>query len=223
MSIELIDFQGDPNVGLFIVSTDKFALVPAGITENTKKTLESALKVPILEFNFDTRIIGALISANDNGIIASHLIHDNILDEMKERLPGISIEKIKTGHYAMGNLIAGTNQQTLVAPIIDRKDRQVIKDIFDTELITTKVSGSDLVGSLLKITNIGGVISPIVDDDEEIENIQSMLKIELEASTVNRGFQFPSGGVEANSFGAILGNLTTGIESIAITRGLFPN
>ncbi len=99
----------------------------------------------------------------------------------------------------------------------------MIKDVLDTELIATRLSGSDLIGSLLKITKQGGVISPIVDDEAEVDNLVSMLNLELESSTVNRGFQFPSGGIEANSFGAVLGNLTTGIESIAITRGLFPN
>jgi translation initiation factor 6 len=223
MSIELLDFHGDPNIGLFLVSTDKFTLVSAEITNNTKKTLESVLKVPVIKINFDTKIIGALITANNNGIIASHLIHDNTIDEIKEQLSDINIEKIRSGYFAMGNLIAGTNRQTLVSPIIDRKERLMIKDVLDTELITTRLAGSDLVGSLLKITNEGGVISPIVDDEEEIDNLNSMLKLELESSTVNRGFQFPSGGVEANSSGAILGNLTTGIESIAISRGLFPN
>ncbi|OLS19517.1 MAG: Translation initiation factor 6 [Candidatus Heimdallarchaeota archaeon LC_3] len=223
MSIELIDFQGDPNIGLFLVSTNKFILVPADITNNLKRTLEATFKVPLIEIVFDTKIIGALISANDNGIVVSHLIHDNVIEEIKNKLPDIKIGKIKTGYFAMGNLIAGTNKQTLISPLIESDERKMIRDVLDTELIATRLSGSDLIGSLLKITTHGGVISPIVDDESEIENLISIFNLELESSTVNRGFQFPSGGIEANSFGAVLGNLTTGIESIAITRGLFPN
>ena len=207
MSIELIDFQGDPNIGLFLVSTDKFVLVPADITNNLKKTLETTFKVPVFEIIFDTKIIGALVSANDNGIIFSHLIHDNVIEEIKNKLPDVNIGKIKTGYFAMGNLIAGTNKQTLISPLIGSDERKMIRDVLGTELIATRLSGSDLVGSLLKVSALGGVISPIVDDEAEIENLNSILNLELESSTVNRGFQFPSGGIEANSFGAVLGNL----------------
>ncbi len=124
MSIELIDFQGDPNIGLFLVSTDKFTLVPADITKNLKTTLETTLKVPLIEIIFDTKIIGALISANDNGIVVSHLIHDNIIEELKSKLPDINIGKIKTGYFAMGNLIAGTNKQTLISPLIESEEKK---------------------------------------------------------------------------------------------------
>lgn len=225
-NIELTQIHGDPNIGMFMVATEHFALVTTGTTSSFIKIAERVLNVPVYEIEVDTRIIGALIAANENGIILSYLFPDSVVEDLKhqfkESLPDLKIGKISSGYFAVGNLMVSNNNQSLISPLLSHDERVMISDILGTEISTIRIAGSDLVGSLLKITKIGGVISPIVDNEEEIENIQSLLNIELETSTVNRGFQFPAGGFVANSTGAILGNLTTGIETIAITRGLFP-
>ena len=224
--IELTQIHGDRNIGMFMVATERYALVTCGTTPSFIKIAVRVLNVPVYEIEVDTRIIGALIAANENGIILSYLFADSLLEDLQqqftETLPDLKIGKISSGYFAVGNLMVSSNKQSLVSPLLSHEERTMISDVLGTEISTIRIAGSDLVGSLLKITKTGGIISPIVDNEDEIENIQSLLNIQIESSTVNRGFQFPAGGFVANSYGAIIGNLTTGIETIAITRGLFP-
>lgn len=226
MSVEIVNLYGDPNIGLFMVATDSYVIVSDGITEKFRKLLARILKVDVITVSSDTKLLGALISANDNGLVASHIIQDTTLEEIKKQLPDLNIGKIRTGYFAMGNLMVTNNDKTLISPIVNTTERKMVGDILGTEITTLRLAESDLIGSLLKITKLGGVISPIVENspsgESEMEYIEDLLKVTIEPTTVNRGSQFPAGGIIANSQGVLIGNLTTGLETIAITKGLFP-
>ncbi|HKZ41031.1 MAG TPA: translation initiation factor IF-6 [Candidatus Hodarchaeales archaeon] len=226
MSLELVSIQGGPNIGLWMIATDNYAFLPDGLTGSFYKIAERVLHVPLIEITTDSRILGALVCANDNGVVVSHIISDSSLQNFREKFPNLRIERVEAGYFAMGNIMITNNRKTLVSPIIGKTEQKSIADALDTETLVTRVAESDLIGSLIRITERGGVISPIAQDEDEINDLSKILFSapgKLETSTVNRGFQFPAGGIIANSKGALLGNLSTGIEIIKISEALFPD
>lgn len=224
MAIELVEFEGNVNIGLYSVSTNKFSIVSNQIPKNFSQTLERVLKVPIHSFLIDPSIIGALISLNNKGILLSSLISIDIEMKMKEFFPGLTIERLDFDYFALGNLIVTTDKKTLISPLLKGKYKGIIEDTLETEVISTKLNDSDLIGSMITTNSLGAVISPLVSNETEIEFVQDFLDVEkLEISTVNRGAHFPSSGILCNQNGALLGKFSTGIETIAISNALFPS
>jgi translation initiation factor 6 len=94
----------------------------------------------------------------------------------------------------------------------------------DTEVISLKLNNSDLIGSLAITNSLGAIASPLVENRDELDNIMDLLSIQkIDVSTVNRGAHFPSSGILCNPKGALIGQNSTGIETIAISNALFPN
>ncbi|MHA2364922.1 MAG: hypothetical protein ACXAC7_13280 [Candidatus Hodarchaeales archaeon] len=224
MAIDLTSLENNINIGLYALATDDFILIPDNLPKKFILSINRTLKAPVFEINFEPRIIGALAVANKSGIIFSPLVSEEVCQEVKTILPDVNTLRVDFDYFALGNLILTTDLQTLVSPLISNKTQNEISDILNTEIATIRLNESDLIGSLVCNNNQGAVISPLVDNIAEVENVSDLLALESkETSTVNRGSQFPSGGIITNKFGAILGELSTGIETIAITNGLFPS
>ena len=81
-----------------------------------------------------------------------------------------------------------------------------------------------MIGSLVITNSIGAIASPLITNEDELDNLLEYLSLKkIDNSTVNRGAIFPSSGILCNTKGALLGENSTGIETIAITNALFPN
>ena len=222
MSVELVEFEGNANIGLYSVLTDRFAIIPDSLPIKFTKTIERVLKVETFSFTVDPSVIGALIVANEKGIILSSIVSDDVLESMKQEFPELEIQRFEFDYLALGNLIVTTNKKTLISPLIPVNQRTIIENTFDTEVIVTKLDNSNLVGSLIVTNSLGAVISPIAEND--IQDVQDNLGIDtIEISTVNKGARFPSTGILCNANGALLGKFSTGLETIAITSALFPS
>ncbi|MFV2015390.1 MAG: hypothetical protein ACC656_08190 [Candidatus Heimdallarchaeota archaeon] len=222
MSIELVEFEGNSNIGLYSVSTDNFAIIPDSMPVKFANAIERVLKVKTFSFTMDPSVIGALIVVNRNGILLSSILSLDVEIAMKEQFPELIIQRFDFNYFAFGNLIVSTDKITLISPMIPEKQRLIIENTFDTEIIITQLNNSDLVGSMIVTNSLGAVISPLVEN--EIQDIYDYLGVEkIEVSTVNKGAHFPSSGIICNSKGALLGKFSTGLETIAITNALFPS
>ena len=71
MSIEKSEINGNPNVGLYAVSTKNFTLIPDTLPKKFQSILEQTLKVPLVKMQSETTFIGALTVANQTGIVVS--------------------------------------------------------------------------------------------------------------------------------------------------------
>ena len=223
MSIEKSEINGNPNVGLYAVTTKNFTLIPENLPQKFLSILEQTLKVPIVKIFSETTFIGALAVANQTGIVLSPLISESSIEQIRHALPEINVLRIEFDYFAFGNLAVTTESQTLLSPIIPKSTRQEIADTLGTEILTIRLQDSDLLGSLVRTNNKGAVVSPIVENEAEIKNISELLHLKMiQTSTVNRGSHFPAGGIITNDKGAILGINCTGLETIAISNALFP-
>ena len=164
------------------------------------------------------RVLGVLVAANSNGIVISSVINPENINIPKES--DIRTAHVKSQFFAFGNLVLSNDKAAFVSPVIDKQTRKIIEETLDVEIISRKIAGSDLVGSLAVSTNHGVLISPLASDDE-IEGIKQDLQVEIgNIGTINLGQPFVSAGILANSMGCIVGEDTTGLESIRITNTL---
>lgn len=223
MTVELAQFSGNINVGLYAVTTDYYSIVADNLPDKFKEVLKRVLKTDVHSFNLDPTIVGALIKGNSNGLVLSSIISQDIEINLKNTFPNLRVTRFDFDYFALGNLILTTDKISILSPLIPKNRRDTIGDTLGTEVVTLKLNNSDLIGSLVVTNNIGAIASPLISDNDELDNVLEILSLKkIDTSTVNRGAQFPSSGIICNSNGAILGQYSTGIETIAITNALFP-
>ena len=149
--------------------------------------------------------------------MSSVVTPDNIqnLDSLDLR-----IAEVKDHFYALGNLVLANDFGAVVSPLIDSKTSKQIEDTLDVEVNKTRIANSDLVGSLAFTTNLGVLVTPFASD-EEIDELKSLLKVEKgNIGTINLGQPFIAAGILANTRGCVVGNDTTGLETVRISQTL---
>ncbi|MFX0062645.1 MAG: translation initiation factor IF-6 [Candidatus Hermodarchaeota archaeon] len=220
MNVELKMVLGTPNVGVHVLATEMYAFVPETVSETFIAALEKILNVTAYKISI-SRIFGVIAVASSSGIVVSSLVKDESLKELKQ--PGINVTRLKNKFYALGNTILANDNGIIFSPLIDNDSKQLIKDtlgISDTHY-QSKIGNSNLVGSVARATNKGVLVSPLATE-EELLRIKSTLQVSnIDVGTINRGMEFISSGLIANTYGAICGKDTTGIELMKITEVLF--
>ena len=87
MGIELININGNPNVGVYIFANNKFALIPPGLTQKTRKLIEDALNVEAIEVRIaDMTINGVMVAGNNKGLLLPRLVRPDEFDEIRSAL-----------------------------------------------------------------------------------------------------------------------------------------
>ena len=78
MRVIKLDFEGNPNIGLFGFCNDSFCLLPKGLSKKTQNKIEKTLDVPCYNISIaGTSLIGAFIAGNNSKIIVPHIIFEN--------------------------------------------------------------------------------------------------------------------------------------------------
>ncbi len=219
MVIVRINFNGNPNLGVYAIATDKYVLVRFDLHQKTLEKLEDVFKVPILKAKIaDSPIIGVFAVGNSNGILVPYFTLDSEINFLKKEL-GVVVERVPSKMTALGNIILANDKGVVAHPGIERKAIKVIEDVLDVEVVCGKIYRLPLVGSMSVATNKGAIVHPMASD-EELEWLSSVLKVPVDIGTVNHGGPFVGAGMIANSYGAATGLPTTGPELLRIERAL---
>jgi translation initiation factor 6 len=216
--LQLIAFNENPNLGVFCRANDKLAFVRKGLSKKVKNKIISALDVDLIELNIsDANIIGSLITFNSKGAVVCDFIDEIALKIIKDQ--GFEVSIISDKINAVGNDILVNDSGALVHP--DFKDK-TIEDIQKTLKIPVSrgtIGTLKTVGMAAVVTNKGLLCHPKATDDEK-RNLEKIFGVNVMIGTVNHGSPVIGSGLVANSKGAIIGNLTTGIEMGRIEEAL---
>ena len=213
------NFNGNPNLGVYAIATDKYVLVRFDLHQKTLEKLGDIFKVPILKVKIaDSPIIGVFAVGNSNGILVPYFTSDSEIEILKKEL-GVVVERVPSKMTALGNIILANDKGVVAHPGIERKAIKVIEDVLDVEVVCGKIYRLPLVGSMSVATNKGAIVHPMASD-EELEWLSSVLKVPVDIGTVNHGGPFVGAGMIANSYGAATGLPTTGPELLRIERAL---
>jgi translation initiation factor 6 len=94
-----------------------------------------------------------------------------------------------------------------------------IEKVFDVPVYKGTISSLNTVGMAAVVTNKGLLCHPKVTEEEK-RVLEKVFGVNVMIGTVNHGVPLIGSGLVANTKGAIIGNLTTGIEMGRIEEAL---
>lgn len=219
MVVIRVNFNGNPNLGVYAIATDKYVLVRFDLYQKTLNKLKDTFKTPVLKTKIaESSIIGVFAVGNSNGILVPYFTLESEINTLKKEL-GVIVEKVPSKMTALGNIILANDKGAVAHPELERKAIKVIEDVLDVEVVCGKIYRLPLVGSMSVATNKGAIVHPMASD-EELGWLSSVLKVPVDIGTVNHGSPFVGAGMIANSHGAATGLPTTGPELLRIERAL---
>ncbi len=217
MGIYKYAFYKSPNIGIFVKCNDTSLMLPLGFASTKSDVLLKYLEIskPIFISIAGTRLLGPMMVMNNKGILVSSIASDDEINIIKNQSK-LNVERLRSKYTAIGNLIAANDHGAIVSPLCSDVIKQV-SDVLDVQAISIGVSDLSQTGSIVVITNNGGVIHPGATETE-IKTISDILNVNLEPVTINGGIPYLASGIIANSKSVIVGNLTTGPELIMLSR-----
>jgi len=212
------DVNGDPNIGLYGIATDKFCLLGTTVPKKYLKKIEDTLKVPVYQAKlYGTDLVGIFAVGNSKCVLIPDIIFESEMEALK-KLP-IKFVTFKTEKTALNNTILCNDEIAFVSKEYTKEEVKQIKDALGVKVVQIDIAETSLPGSCGVLTNKGAIFNPLASDDE-VKKIEKELGKEVGLGTSNLGNNFVSTGLMANSKGFIIGKLTSGHEIMRIDESL---
>ena len=223
MAILKTEIFGRSLIGVFLEANNSFVLYPSSLNKSDLNKLKDVLDIPCYSFTINnSKLLGIYSASNKNGLILPHIIRDDEIDSLKETLKNkgnsIHIETLKSRDNAFGNLILCNDKGAIISSLL-RPFKNTIEDVLDVETVIYDFAGMILPGSIGLANNNGCLVHPLATDDD-IEYISSILDVETDVSTINRGTPYLSAGAAVNDNCGVFGSQTTGPEMMRLTNVL---
>jgi translation initiation factor 6 len=216
--LELLDFNENPNVGIYCRANDSIGFLQISLPKKTKKLVADILGVKIVELSIaDSTIIGSLLTFNSYGAIVTAYANKETLRTIENQ--GLKLFPIKDIINAAGNDILANDHGALVHPDLHNTTVKKISDILGVPAQKGTIASFGTVGMAAVVTNKGCLCHPKVTDEEK-QQLEKIFEVNVMIGTVNHGFPMIGSGLVANTKGAIIGNMTTGIEMGRIEEAL---
>ncbi len=188
-----------------------------GYAQTKAEKLAKYLEVePLYTAVANTRLMGALMSINNHGVLLPTTAYQDEYDFLKKETD-LEVGVLDSKYTALGNVICTNDKGAIVSPWLSQSDVETIKQVLDVEVVQKRISGLNQVGALMVANNSGGVIHPEADE-EDMKMFANVLGIHLEHSTINGGVPFVESGLLVNNNSVVVGSLTTGPEIMMLTR-----
>ncbi|HXX05541.1 MAG TPA: translation initiation factor IF-6 [Candidatus Bathyarchaeia archaeon] len=217
MGIFKYDVYRSPNVGIYAKCNDSFVFIPNGFATTKAENLKEFLKTEYVFTSVaNTRLLGVLMIANNNGI----LLPRNSLEEEVIHLKkstGLNVDILDTNHTALGNLICVNDKGGIMSPLISNEYVKKVEDVLGIEVVRKKIAGYHQAGAMAVANSHGGIIHPSAEE-EDIKTISQVLGVELEPATINGGTPYVASGILANNKSLVVGSLTNGPELVMLTK-----
>jgi translation initiation factor 6 len=204
-----INFEGDPNVGLYGFATDTYCLLGMELSRKISHKIKEILKTDLTVSTMSgIEFAGLFSSGNSKGLIVSKVAEDFELKKLKEL--GINIKVINSRETALGNLILCNDKGCLISGLLKRYKKE-ITDTLDCEVEIGKIADMEIVGSCAVTSNVGCLCHREASE-EEMKIIEDVLKVKVDVGSVSYGSPFIKSGIIVNSKGVVFSEQTSGAE-----------
>lgn len=216
--LQLLDFNENPNIGIYCRANDSVVFLQKSLTKKTKQIVGNVLGVKVLELCIaDSTIVGSLLTCNSSGAIVTAIANTETFRTLKEQ--GFRVFPIKDVINAAGNDILTNDHGALVHPDLKNTTVKKISETLDVPVQKGTVASLGTVGMAAVVTNKGCLCHPKATEEER-QQLEKVFDVEVMIGTVNHGFPMIGSGLVANTKGALIGNMTTGIEMGRIEEAL---
>ncbi len=223
MAVERASLYGTSNIGVFVVATNEYALVPRDVPPKFVESISQTLGIDhehVIRCSIDgSRIIGALVAGNSRGLLLPKTIMPSEALVLKKALGAeIAVDVLPTKYTALGNLILVNDRAALVFRNFEKRVIQRLADVLDVEVSVGRIADIDVVGSAAAVNNKGLMLPPQASANE-IKSLSNYFKVQVaDVGTINRGKPFIRAGLVVNDKGALAGDETTGPELVHIEQ-----
>ncbi len=216
--LKRIDIVGNPNVGVFILATDDVAIVPFGLLDEKMDIIKEALEVDVVKSSIaGSNLIGSLAVANSNGVVVTPHALDREIKQLEDL--GLNVAKIPGNYTAVGNIVACNDKGAIVSPFLEEDAIDVLSNTLDVDVEATSMVGSDIIGSLITVTNKGFLMGKNATESE-VDFARDVFGVEGDVGTVGRGISLVEACSLANTKGAIVAKESTGPEMARVEESL---
>ncbi|MBN2599147.1 MAG: translation initiation factor IF-6 [Candidatus Thermoplasmatota archaeon] len=213
-----MDFNENPNVGIYCRTNDSVVFLQHSLPKKTKQVIGKVLGVKIVELSIaDSTIIGSLLTCNSQGAIVTAFTNKETVLTLEQH--GLRVFPIKDVINAAGNDILANDYGALVHPELKNTTIKQISSILGVPVQRGTIASLGTVGMAAVVTNKGCLCHPKATDEEQ-QQLKKVFDVDVMIGTVNHGFPMIGSGLVANKQGAIIGNMTTGIEMGRIEEAL---
>ena len=216
--LKRVDIVGNPNIGVFIIATDDLAIVPYNLLDEKIEIIKETLDVEAVKSSISgSSLIGSLAVANSNGLVVSPHVLDREIKQFEDL--GLNVATVPGRYTALGNIVAANDNGAIVSPFLSEDAINIIEETLDVNVKATSMVGSDIIGSLIQVTNRGFLISSKAVQSE-VRLAQEVFGVEGDIGTVGRGIPLVGACSIANSNGAIVAKDSTGPEMARVEEAL---
>jgi translation initiation factor 6 len=203
-------YYGNPFIGIFSKANDSFAFVPKGCSPAFLDALKEHLGVELIETTINSsNLIGIYMAVSKDFVFLPEIVGKSEMDEIRQS----GLEAIVTGerHNAWGNNLAINSKGGIINKDINPNIIKYLENITGVEIIPMELENYNTIGSVVLATEKGFAVKNNATE-EEIKEIESILRVKGGIATANMGNVFISACALANSRGLVIGDMTTGIE-----------
>jgi len=218
MTILKSQVYGGSLIGVYLAANNSYVLYPSNLLKPILEKFKSVFDIPLYPLTINnSNLLGVYSAGNKFGIIVPHLIRDDELKTLESVMDnGSQIGALKSLDNAFGNLILCNDKGAIISSLL-KKEKKQIQDILNVETVVYEFASSYLPGSISIANNSGCLVHPLSTDDE-IDLIASILKVETDVSTINRGIPYISSGAVVNDKSGIFGSDSTGPEMMRLSN-----
>ena len=214
----VVNFNSNPNVGLYGYATDKYCLLGSEVPEEYEKDIAEVLDVPIIRMNIaGTGLLGVFLSGNKNCLLVPSIAFPNELATLDKHK--IKYKLIETKLTCLGNNMICNDNGCVVSSEYGDKEIKAIKDALKVEVVKAKIAELNTLGSLAVHTK-KGILCHHEILEHEAELLNKVLKVEIFTGTVNMGVPFIGSGIICNNKGFVIGDASGGPELVNADEAL---
>ncbi|MFH1056528.1 MAG: translation initiation factor IF-6, partial [Candidatus Micrarchaeota archaeon] len=204
-----------PYVGLFLKTNDYITLLPKNTPEKLARQIEHALQTkPVRLFVNQSHLLGLFTALNDNGCVMQDSAERQDIQLLKKT--GLNVSLLKT--HSPGINILCNNKAALLNPDIPAFEAKKIGDCLGVEVFRQK-TGVKTVGTGNVVTD-NGLLAYNETSGVELKYLEKIFQVKGIEGTTNFGSAFNGLGAVANKKGALVGELTTGVETQRVFEAL---
>jgi translation initiation factor 6 len=217
MDIIKNDVYRGPNIGVYINVNDDFLLLPMGFAQTKAEKRAKYLKTEIIYSSIaNTRLLGALMVMNNNGILIPKTAYMDEYDFLKKETK-MEIGVLDSKYSALGNVICANDKGAIVSPWLSKEDCKTIEQVLGVEVLQKRIAGFNQTGAVMVANNSGAAIHPEADE-EDMKTFANVMGVKIEQTTINNGIPYVMSGIVVNNHTVVVGSMTSGPEIMMLTR-----
>ena len=221
MNVGKLSFDNNPNIGLYFRVSDKYCLVGKKLNKNELILVSETFGVPVIYAPvYESELTGLFCVGNSSKLLVSDIVDEEEFRNLERELgkSGVKVGRISTRLTALGNNICVNDRICVISGEFSKKEEEFISNFFGVETHRRNFGAISVPGSMFLLTNKGVCFHPELEGDEFLKVFGK--KFSFGAGTCNFGNPYVSSGAVANSFGLLIGHMTTGIEVQRIQEAL---